>query len=149
MPRIIPVTKNGLTALWIIQSAGDVLKQRARYVKIDNIRRRNPNKFGFTTYTCRATSLRNNDGTVRSDAEKVSYKIRIQVINKKHHLVVDCECGAHLYWGAEYSLTQRKAAEIKRGNGAAPDIRRPDWRTNASACKHVTAALSKILNRPL
>ena len=142
--RKIPLTKHGLKPSWIVQSSTRLNKLRASNVAMAAIKA-TPNEFGLPTYTTQARSVRNDDGTAR--LRSPIYDVEVKVLDPKGNVEVSCTCMAHPYWGAEYSLTQRDAAVIKFGVNQAPDVRRPDWQTNASACKHVTAVLIKLINK--
>lgn len=143
--RIIPITRKGLTGRMIYYAADDILIQRSRYVAVLQIRKY-PNAYGQSTYMATVRTMRENDGTMRPHAKQRNYKVNLRVTNKQGHMLVDCECRAHPYWGAEVSLSLRDAAKIRRSDGSLPTIRRPDYRSNTSACKHVTAVLRKLLD---
>jgi hypothetical protein len=114
--------------------------RRARTVRVSGVRAA-PGPSGYPQFTMTARSTQNDDGSPRRDAPR--YKVTITQVSKHGHLLVDCECLAHPFWGGEVSLYMRNAAEIKRSNGRPPRVRNPSlypW-----GCKHILSSLKALI----
>ncbi len=61
----------------------------------------------------------------------------------KDYVKCSCNCDAFVFWGGEWALKQKGAADILYGNGQPPVVRNPKnipW-----GCKHVIKVLREIL----
>lgn len=141
MPRFIPLNRNGLTARMVLSVTPAATINRARNVRISSLKA-SPNTFGFATYAAVTRTATNDDGTVRKDGQ--SYRTTITVRDRHSHIHVDCECAYHPFWGAEVALSLRKAADMIRSNGRAPETRNPAL--TPYCCKHAAAVLLKLLS---
>lgn len=60
---------------------------------------------------------------------------------------VSCSCEAFTYFGIEYLLHKKKAADIKYSNGKAPNIRNP--RGIIFLCPHLTKLAMLLIDRKM
>lgn len=90
----------------------------------------------------RTTSDGRKHGTYRVTVEGVDPK-RTKL--SEGYVKVSCACAAFTYWGIEYVLHQKKAADIKHSDGSAPNIRNPALRI--FLCPHLTKAAQSIIRQ--
>lgn len=137
---------NGLTAAAILVQTQPNIKLNARYVVIVKAEPK-VLKGGFAALRCVTYSSHDSKGDPKTSKPK---RYRTSIVstqpNARLHLAtlkVSCECPAHVFWGGEYALWRKGAAELVYGNGDPPVVRNPKlvpW-----ACKHLTKVLSQII----
>ena len=139
----VPIARGtGLTARQIVANAPLAVKRRAVGVRITGIKTKATER--GVSYTCSATTVQEPDGT-RAQG-KQPHEVRVVLTAPRNrYVIVDCDCGYHSMWGAEYNLNQRNAADIVRSDGSAPDVRDPTRKK--IACKHAVAFLHKLISR--
>lgn len=60
---------------------------------------------------------------------------------------VACSCEAFTFWGIEWVLHQKKAADIRYSNGKAPDIRNPGRKI--FLCPHLTKVALGVIRKKM
>ena len=143
IPPPTPGGRSFLTARQIHKATPSDIKERARYVRVFNVRqataKNNLPVFQSSTQTTRYEGGKVQKGSV--------YTTTIKVADKQAHVIVECTCGFHPFYGAEYVLHSHGAAEIKHSNGQAPVIRNP--LQQILACKHVIALTEALIRKGL
>lgn len=138
MPSFIPLSKPGLTASMIMGQTPAITHSRARYVRVASVRM-SPSDAG-QSFRANTRTVKNDDGTARAVSE--TYVTTIVLLNRYGHILVDCTCAYHPFWGAEVALSLRKAAEIIRSNGRPPKIRNPSL--VPLCCKHAVSFIRQL-----
>jgi hypothetical protein len=141
---------NGLTAREILADTTPRTQNASRWVVISQAEPK-VLKGGYPALKMRTYSTHDVDGNVKA-AKPQTYQTTVYATEqaKRLHvakLKVACSCDAHVFWGGEYALAKRGAADIKYGNGDAPVVRNPNnipW-----ACKHIAKALRQIVSKKI
>lgn len=138
---------NGMAARDILAKTLPRTLGGARYVVIDQAEPK-VLRGGFAALKCRTFTTHDLDGKPKSERKKyatVVYATEPDTRLYASRLKVSCSCDAHVYWGGEYALWRKGAADIKYGNGDPPDVRNP--RLVPWACKHIAAVLGHVIRK--
>jgi len=139
---------SGLTAREILDKTTARVQSAARYAVIEAAEPRLL-RGGFAALKTVTYSTADADGVPKTAPGK-RYKTTVYATESgvrlhRARLKVACSCDAHVYWGGEYALWRKGAADLHYGNGEPPRVRNPKlipW-----ACKHIARVLRQILNK--
>jgi hypothetical protein len=81
---------------------------------------------------------------LQNSRDQNKYVSSVKFIDKRMNVVVSCSCPDFVFSGAEYSLHNHGAAEIKYGNGEPPTADKPYSGGRVGLCKHLIAMRSII-----
>lgn len=138
-----PGGRSFLTARQIFKATPPDIKERARYVRVFNVREAKDKANGnLPVYQASTQTTRLEDGRVKKGS---IYTTTIKIADRQGHVIVECTCGFHPFYGAEYVLHSHGAAEIKHSNGQPPRIRNRLQRI--LACKHVIALTEALIRK--
>lgn len=142
-----PTKPNGLLATEILSKTPPRTIGGARFVVIESAEPKML-KGGLAALKCRTYSTHDLDGKPKKKQDKyqtVVYATEPGVRLHASKLKVACSCPDHVFWGGEYALWKKGAADLKYGNGDPPSDRNP--RLTPWACKHTARVLRQIINK--
>jgi len=139
----VAAEKNGMTARKMLAKCPPEMRPR-----IDNVRvlkwKRVVNPYHEWTYISRTYTTIDDEGRPIAPSAYNKYLTTVSVVNGVKGLIkVDCTCPSFPYWGWEYALNQKNAADIMRGDGSPPDMR--NAKMVPAPCKHIAAMLLQLI----
>lgn len=142
-PPVVPSqSRSFLTARQIFRATPSEIHERARYVTVKSIRVTPDRLSQRPTFVANTQTVKVEGGRM---VKGNTYTTTLKVGDKQNHVIVECTCGFHPFWGVEYVLHTHGAAEIIHSNGQRPRIKNPEEKI--FACKHLIALISKLISK--
>lgn len=140
--KTIPLSVKGVTARQIMSAAPKITLLRSKGVKVTNLKVRLSDN--GAEYYARTKTVVDEHGQKITRSKTYISSVTLKD-PKTRYVLIDCTCPAHPFWGTEYGMNKRNAAQILRSNGEAPLVRDPNYRN--VACKHVLSLLKILIQQ--